>query len=87
MVNGIILFPLINLTSLFIYTYQWVEDTLIKNGTFALPGNKALKRKSASITYVLVDGTKSPINRPPKDQKAYYSGKKGTPCPEDPGHT
>ncbi|MDR1904853.1 MAG: transposase family protein [Treponema sp.] len=25
---------------------QWVEDTLVKDGTFALPGKKALKRKS-----------------------------------------
>jgi hypothetical protein len=45
---------------------QWVQDTLIKNGTFALPGKKALKRKSA----VVVDVTESPINRPQKGQKA-----------------
>jgi hypothetical protein len=55
---------------------QWVEDTLTKDGTFALPGKKKLKRKSASITYVVVDVTESPINRPKKDQKEYYSGKK-----------
>jgi hypothetical protein len=24
---------------------QWVEDTLVKDGSFALPGKKALKRK------------------------------------------
>jgi hypothetical protein len=29
---------------------QWVEDTLVKDGTFALPGKKKLKRKSASIS-------------------------------------
>jgi hypothetical protein len=56
---------------------QWVEDTLTKNGAFAPPGKKVLKRKSASITYVEVDVTESPINRPEKDQKAYYSGKNG----------
>jgi hypothetical protein len=28
---------------------QWVEDTLVKDGTFALPGKKALKRISESI--------------------------------------
>jgi hypothetical protein len=55
---------------------QWVEDTLVRDGTFALPGKKALKRKSASIQYVAVDVTESPINRPKEDQKAYYSGKK-----------
>jgi hypothetical protein len=55
---------------------QWVEDTLIADGTFALPGKKKLKRKSESIQYVVVDVTESPINRPKKDQKEYYSGKK-----------
>ena len=55
---------------------QWVEDTLAEDGSFALPGKKKLKRKSASIQYVVVDVTESPINRPQKDQKEYYSGKK-----------
>ena len=55
---------------------QWVEDTLAEDGTFALPGKRKLKRKSDSIQYVVVDVTESPINRPQKDQKAYYSGKK-----------
>jgi hypothetical protein len=55
---------------------QGVEDTLAKDGTFALPGKKALKRKSASIQYIVVDVTESPINRPKKGQKEYYSGKK-----------
>jgi hypothetical protein len=53
-----------------------VEDTLTKDGAFALSGKKVLKRKSAPITYVVVDVTESPVNRPQKNQKAYYSGKK-----------
>jgi hypothetical protein len=64
---------------------QWVEDTLAEDDTFALPGKKKLKRKSAAIQYVVVDVTESPINRPKKDQKAYYSGKKTT-YAEDAGH-
>jgi hypothetical protein len=32
-----------------------LEDTLVKDGTFALPGKKKLKRKSGSIRYVVVD--------------------------------
>jgi hypothetical protein len=64
---------------------QWVEDTLTKDGTFALPGKKVLKRKSASIQYVVVDVVESPINRPKKNQKEYYSGKK-TAHAEDTGH-
>jgi hypothetical protein len=55
---------------------QWVEDTLVKDGTFTLPGKKALKRKSATIEYIVVDVTESPINRAKKNQKEYYSGKK-----------
>jgi hypothetical protein len=55
---------------------QWVEDTLVKDGSFALPGKKVLKRKTESIQYIVVDVTESPINRPKRGQKAYYSGKK-----------
>jgi hypothetical protein len=55
---------------------QWVEDTLVADGTFALPGKKVLKRKSNAIRYIVVDVTESPINRPKEGQKAYYSGKK-----------
>jgi hypothetical protein len=53
-----------------------VEDTLAEDGAFSLPGKKKLKGKSASIIYVVVDVTESPINRPKKGQKEYYSGKK-----------
>jgi hypothetical protein len=55
---------------------QWVENTLEKDGTFSLPGKRVLKRKSASIEYIVVDVTESPINRPKRNQKDYYSGKK-----------
>jgi hypothetical protein len=55
---------------------KWVEDTLAKDGTFALPGKRALKRKSAAIKYIVVDVRESPVNRPKKNQKGYYSGKK-----------
>jgi hypothetical protein len=55
---------------------QWVEDTLVQDGTFALPGKKVLKRKSDSIQYIVVDVTESPINRPKEGQEEYYSGKK-----------
>jgi hypothetical protein len=47
-----------------------VQDTLTENGTVALPGKKTLKRKSASLTFVGVEVTESPINRPKKEQKA-----------------
>ena len=55
---------------------QWVEDTLVKDGAFTLPGKRVLKRKSNTIEYIVVDVTESPINRPKNSQKEYYSGKK-----------
>ncbi|GHT80203.1 hypothetical protein FACS1894130_11020 [Spirochaetia bacterium] len=61
------------------------EVSAVKDGTFVLPGKKALKRKSSTIQYIVVDITESPINRPKEGQKAYYSGEK-TPYAEDAGH-
>ena len=55
---------------------QWVEDTLVKDGTFALPEKRTLKKKSDTIEYIVVDVTESPINRPKNNPKEYYSGKK-----------
>ena len=55
---------------------QWVEDTLVKDGTFALPEKRTLMKKSNAIEYIVVDVTESPINRPKNNQKEYYSGKK-----------
>jgi hypothetical protein len=43
----------------------------VKDGTFTLPGKRVLKRKPASIEYIVVDVTESPINRPAQNQKEY----------------
>jgi len=53
-----------------------VENTLVKDGTFELPGKRILKKKLNAIEYIVVDVTESPINRPKNNQKEYYSGKK-----------
>jgi hypothetical protein len=42
---------------------RWVEDTLVKDGTFSLPGRKALK-SNMEYEVVLIDATESPIERP-----------------------
>ena len=55
---------------------QWVENTLVKNKTFKLPGKKVLKEASGTIECIIIDATESPIQRPKKGQKEYYSGKK-----------
>jgi hypothetical protein len=48
-------------------TIRWVEDTLIKDGTFRLPGKKALLQSHAPIEVVLIDATESPVERPKKN--------------------
>ena len=55
---------------------QWVENTLTKDKTFKLPSKRVLKESSDTIEYIIVDVTESPIQRPKKGQKEYYSGKK-----------
>jgi hypothetical protein len=54
---------------------KWVEGTLVKDGTFSLPGRKALLAGGSEYGFVLVDATETPIERP-KKQRNWYSGKK-----------
>jgi len=46
---------------------RWVEDTLIHDKRFALPGRKELLRSDVEYGVVLVDASESPIERPKKD--------------------
>jgi len=48
---------------------RWVEDTLIKDGTFSLPGRKALLKSDVEYEVILVDATETPIERPKKTKK------------------
>ena len=48
---------------------RWVEDTLIKDGTFSLPGRKALLKNDVEYEVILVDVTEMPIERPKKTEK------------------
>jgi transcription initiation factor TFIIIB Brf1 subunit/transcription initiation factor TFIIB len=47
---------------------KWIEDVLIKDGTFSLPGKKALL--SGEVEIDLKDVTESPIERPKKNMNA-----------------
>jgi hypothetical protein len=59
---------------------RWVEDTLVKDGTFWLPGRKALLKSDAAYEVVLVDATESPIERPKRGKNSTTAGRKsGTP--------
>ena len=46
---------------------KWIEDVLVKDGTFALPGKKALLQNDTEIEAALIDATESPVERPKKD--------------------
>ena len=48
---------------------RWGEDTLIKAGTFSLPGRKALLKSDVEYEVILVDATETPIERPQKTKK------------------
>ena len=56
-------------------TVKWVEDELVACGLFSLPSKKVLKNET-NIEVILVDTTETPIQKPKKNQRKYYSGKK-----------
>jgi hypothetical protein len=59
---------------------RWVEDTLVKNGTFSLPGRKALLKSDMEYEVVLIDATESQVERPKKSKKDTIAVRKsGTP--------
>lgn len=55
---------------------RWVEDTLIKDGAFSLPGRKELVKSDVEYEVVLVDATESPIQRPKKNKNASIQARK-----------
>ena len=51
-----------------LFEFHGLRDTLIKDGTFSLPGKKALVEDD-SIEVILVDVTECPIERPKKNKE------------------
>ena len=57
----------------------WVENVLIKSGSFSLPGKKVLLEES-DLEIILVDVTESPVERPKKNSRSTILEKRsGTP--------
>lgn len=56
-------------------TVHKVENILIKSGKLALPGQKELRKLSDPEMILVMDVMESPIERPTKGQKGFYSGK------------
>lgn len=55
---------------------HWVEDTLIRSRRFHLPGKKGLVQGFGRPAVVIIDVTETPIERPKRRQRQFYSGKK-----------
>ena len=53
-----------------------MEDTLIRDGTFSLPGRKAPLKSDMEYEVVLIDATESPIERPKKSKSGTIPGRK-----------
>ena len=53
---------------------KWCEDVLMNSGEITLPGKKALL--SGKYEVIQIDATETPIERPKKGQRKFYSGKK-----------
>lgn len=59
---------------------KFVEDALVKNKEFRLPGKKALLKADNEFEVVLVDAVESPIERPQKNNVNFIQARKnGTP--------
>ena len=56
---------------------RWIEDTLIKDKRFSLPGRKALLRNNSEYELVLIDATETPIERPKKNRGTFIREKRG----------
>lgn len=48
---------------------KWVENTLIADGAFSLPGRKALLESNIEYEAILIDATETPIERPKRGKK------------------
>ena len=57
-------------------TIKWVEATLIKDGTFSLPGRKALLKSDVEFEVILIDATETPIERPKKGKNSGIPAKR-----------
>ena len=49
---------------------KWVENVLINDGTFSLPGKKALLKSGTEYEVVLVDATETRIERPKRGKNS-----------------
>lgn len=47
---------------------KWVEETLVKDGTFALPSKRELLKSNTEVVIAIVDATECETERPKKNR-------------------
>jgi hypothetical protein len=62
--------------------HRWVEDTLIKDKRFHLPGRKMLTKSDMEYEVILVDASESPVERPKKDSGATTQARRNATPPK-----
>jgi len=55
---------------------KWVENTLIKDGAFALPSKRELTKNDSEIVIAIVDVTECETERPKKNRKNHTQASK-----------
>jgi hypothetical protein len=55
---------------------RWVEDALIKDGTFSPPGKKALVKGTIEYEVVQIDATESPVECPKRGRETTIPARK-----------
>ena len=55
---------------------KWIENTLIKDGTFSLPGKKELLKSDTDYEVVLIVATDTPVERPQKNKESITQERK-----------
>jgi len=59
---------------------KWIENVLVKDGTFSFPGKKALLKSDTEYEVVLIDATETPVERPKRGKNIGIPAKRnGTP--------
>ena len=49
---------------------KWVEDTLLQDGTFSLPGKRELANPNTDIEIIIIDATEQETERPQKNKNS-----------------
>ena len=50
---------------------KWVENTLLHDGTFSLPGKRELANPDTDIEIIIIDATEQETERPQKNKSSH----------------